>query len=676
MIILLCILVSIIYINFQQSKLKIEEGFNLKNIRLKVNSSIDYLIDKQDDIKDFYYTVSELKEDKVTLKALENRPYMDITLKGEKDDMELKLYDGNVVYKNKVYGGKAVDGITKLLEKQIASEKFIVNYLNYANSIKFKFNELQKSFGRYTVDFDRTKGDREELINYFKGGKFKIANKEKVKKLEIKYPSFNIVAKYSNPEERVVENINLINDEMMSITLNNKNYYIETDRSGYDFVSQRLPKYELSDLGDLLKATSVKDKDTGDDLTSSINWLTQVLTQNMSTENTEAPSKSKHTVVYNINGKNEEVTIHQDKIIFREKEYVVNNVGKSYEVGFLDTKEEKDKNKVSKSYPKNAELKDGEYILSLDGLLYTRIKDKDDIKYINDIFDNIYKQEKAIEKEREYSPNYTVSRNVDGKQETIAFYDNDIMNMDNSKLIHTKDPYKLVDKYMPKIQDLKSLKELAGKIDVWNYGYTTRTTLSNEKNKELLNILSKSKMEVFEIKSPQGSDMTFKIRNEANIVFNIYNGKQWLNMYAHDDKIYIMPKVQYAKNKAFVFSNTKDITKFINTIQPRQVMLKSVLPINKGQEVTLKYNGKTINSNNKRNELQRIIWENSDLYLEDNKSLTDIADKDIVVTFEYKDDLNTIKINKDGVYQNGTLIYSGRYYINLIYNKLVNEFKL
>lgn len=677
MIVLFFVLAGIIYINFQQSKFKIEEGFNLKNISLRINKSLDYIITKQDTLKDFYYSIEELKEDKVTLKALEGRSYTPIILKGEKDSKELKLYDGNVVYNNKVYGGKAVELITKLVEKEIASDSFIRNYISYSLSIQFKINELERYFDYYYVDFLSIKGKRDEVADFFKDTKFNTVDSEKVKTLKRIYPSYIISLGYSSYDnDRNTQSIDIFGDNIMGLTLNGKKYYIECDKNIYDFINRKLPKYELGDLGDLYKATAVKDKETGLDLMPNMNWLNQVLTQHYLTDNTSAPAKAKRAVVYTINGKNEELTVFADKISFRGKEYVVNNVGKNYELNFLVDKDDKnEKNKRGNDEEKDIELKEGEMAVVVNSLLVKQIKDEKFMKQINDMFDKVDELNK--EKTRKngiFINNFDVVRRKNGINETLSF-SNDTVGKDGKYLtndirkVDFQEVYnKLFNEYVLNIQDMKSVKALVNKVEITTDNSIIQSTLSDEKTNELINILAKAKVEVTKAK-PKGS---------ALVGLQLHNGDEGVFLAIYDDKICIVCNFTYNSNlnKTFVINNNKELLKFINSITPKQNLFKPILPIDKGQEVTIKYDGKTLDGNSKKSVLQKIIWNNTNLVLPQEKSLMDIGDKEMLITFEYKDRVNTIKINKDGVYQNAMLMYSGRYYTNLIYNQLLIEFAL
>lgn len=674
MIVLFFVLAGIIYINFQQSKFKIEEGFNIKSISLRINKSLDYIITKQDTLKDFYYNIEELKEDKVTLKALEGRPYTSIILKGEKNSKELKLFDENIVYNNKVYGGKAVQLITNLLEKEIASETFIQNYISYSLSIEFKINELERSFDYYYVDYLGGKGKRSELTDFFKDAKLNMVDSEKVKTLKRTYPSYVILLGYSTYDnERNIQGIDIFGDNIMALTINGKKYYIESDKNIYDFVNKRLPKYELGDLGDLYKATAVKDKETGLDLMPNMNWLNQILTQHYLTDNTSAPVKAKRVVMYTINGKNEELTVFSDKISFRGKEYLVNNVGKNYELNFLVNKDEKnEKNKMNKYDEKSIELKEGEMAVSVNSLLIKQIKDEKFIKQLNDMFDKVdeLNKEKPI-KDSIFANNFDVVRRKNGVNETLNFSsdtvgkDGKYLTNDITKVSFQEVYNKLINEYVLNIQDMKSIKNLVNKAEIMVDNSIIESTLSDEKTDELKNILSKSKLEVTNVK-PKGLSLA---------AIKIYNGDKVIFLAVYEDKIYLICNFTYNRSldKSFVINTNKELLKFINSITPRQNLFKPILPIDKGQEVTIKYDGKTLDGNSKKGVLQNIIWSSTKLVLPQEKALMDIGDKEMIITFEYKDKVNTVRINKDGVYQNGSLMYSGRYYTNLIYNQLLIE---
>lgn len=672
MIVLFFVLAGIIYINFQQSKFKIEEGFNIKNISLRINKSLDYIITKQDTLKDFYYNIEELKEDKVTLKALEGRPYTSIILKGEKDSKELKLFDENIVYNNKVYGGKAVQLITNLVEKEIASESFIQNYISYSLSVEFKINELERSFDYYYVDYLSGKGKRSELTDFFKDAKFNMVDSEKVKTLKRTYPSYVIVLGYSTYDsERNIQGIDIFGDNIMALTINGKKYYIESDKNIYDFVNKRLPRYELGDLGDLYKATAVKDKETGLDLMYNINLLNRVLTQHVLTENTSSPSKAKRVVTYTINGKDEELTVFGDKISFRGKEYVVSNVGKNYEVNFLVSKD--DKNKISRNEQKTVELKDGEMAVVVNDLLVKQIKDEKFMKQINDMFDKVDEliKDKASSNNKILN-SFNVVRRKNGVNETLNFSsqtlgrDGKYLTNDITKVEFEEVSKKLLNEYILKIQDLKSLKGLVTEAQILAEVSIINSTLSENQTNELINILAKSKLEV----------SNFKINEKPKLGINLYNGNNGIFLYILDEKVYLLCNFndRYTSDKCLVINNNKELLRFINSITPKQNLFKPILPIDKGEEVTLKYDGKTLDGNSKKGVLQNIIWSSTNLVLPQEKSLMDIGDKEMVITFEYKDKVNTVRINKDGVYQNGSLMYSGRYYTNLIYNQLLIEF--
>lgn len=672
MIVLFFVLAGIIYINFQQSKFKIEEGFNIKNISLRINKSLDYIITKQDTLKDFYYNIEELKEDKVTLKALEGRPYTSIILKGEKDSKELKLFDENIVYNNKVYGGKAVQLITNLVEKEIASESFIQNYISYSLSVEFKINELERSFDYYYVDYLSGKGKRSELTDFFKDAKFNMVDSEKVKTLKRTYPSYIILLGYSTYDsERNIQGIDIFGDNIMALTINGKKYYIESDKNIYDFVNKRLPKYELGDLGDLYKATAVKDKETGLDLMYNINLLNRVLTQHVLTENTSSPSKAKRVVTYTINGKDEELTVFADKISFRGKEYVVSNVGKNYEVNFLVSKD--DKNKISRNEQRTVGLKDGEMAVVVNDLLVKQIKDEKFMKQINDMFDKV----DELIKDKASSNNkiinrFNVVRRKNGVNETLNFSsetlgrDGKYLTNDITKVEFEEVSKKLLNEYILKIQDLKSLKGLVTEAQILAEVSIINSTLSESQTNELINILAKSKLEV----------SNFKINEKPKLGINLYNGNNGVFLYILDEKVYLLCNFndRYTSDKCLVINNNKELLRFINSITPKQNLFKPILPIDKGEEVTLKYDGKTLDGNSKKGVLQNIIWSSTNLVLPQEKSLMDIGDKEMVITFEYKDKVNTVRINKDGVYQNGSLMYSGRYYTNLVYNQLLIEF--
>lgn len=677
MIVLFFVLAGIIYINFQQSKFKIEEGFNLKTISLRINKSLDYIITKQDTLKDFYYGIEELKEDKVTLKALEGREYTPIILKGEKDSKELKLYDENVVYNNKVYGGKAVQIINKLVEKEIASESFIANYISYSLSIEFKINELERSFDYYYVDFLGAKGKRSELSDFFKGGNFSIVDNEKVKTLKRTYPSYVILLGYSSYDNgRNVQGIDIFGDNIMGLTINGNRYYIESDKNIYEFIDRKLPKYELGDLGDLYKATAVKDKETGLDLMPNMNLLNRVLTQHPLTYNTSAPSKAKRVITYTINGKNEELTVFADKISFRGKEYVLNNVGKNYEVNFLGNKDEKtEKSKINKNEQKSIELKENEMVVVVNDLLVKQIKDENFMKQMNDMFDKVDELNKEKKNTNSiFTNNFDVVRRKNGVNETLNFSretvgkDGRYITNDIRKINFEEVYNKLFNDYVLKIQDMKLVKDLVTEAEISAEKSIINSTLSDSQTSELINILTKAKLEIG----------NFKLDDRPNLGFRLYNGNSEVLFVVYGEKIYLVCNFNSKSDssKTFVINNNKELLKFINSITPKQNLFKPILPIDKGEEVTLKYDGKTLDVNSKKGILQNIIWSSTNLVLPQEKALMDIGDKEMIITFEYKDRVNSIKINKDGVYQNGILMYSGRYYTNLIYNQLLIEFAL